>query len=124
MSNPTSLEFFGVKDERYYQRALECFDALNSGTRCFVFSDDPIWCKRQLRVPVETVYVEAGHRGWEDLHLMSQCQHQIIANSTFSWWAAWLNQNPAKRVVAPLEWYGAATNMTGRDLVPAKWIRV
>jgi hypothetical protein len=75
-----------------------------------------------------------GNQSHFDLMLLSKCKHQIIANSTFSWWAAWLNQNPAKTIVAPKQWFGKEYRETGspykkrfyntKDLLPDNWITI
>jgi hypothetical protein len=88
----------------------------------FVFSDDIAWCRQNLQLSLPTVYVNdssAGPRASSHLHLMSLCRHNIIANSTFSWWAAWLNSTPGKIVIAPKQWYSGRASET---LVPNEWI--
>ncbi len=113
-------------DEAYYQRAL---DQIVSETGIdpvvFVFSDDPNWALENLRFSFETRF--AGHNGadkhYEDIRLISACQHNIIANSTFSWWGGWLNANPEKRVIAPKKWFKTDEDLNP-DIIPADWIRV
>lgn len=91
----------------------------------FVFSDDPDWVVQNVRLdhPVEFVTHNGDERNYEDFRLMSLCRHQIIANSSFSWWAAWLNENPDKIVFAPKRWLHRDEERA-RDLVPVDWIRV
>jgi hypothetical protein len=90
----------------------------------FVFSDDIPFCKEHL--PTDENYVFVDHNGeteaHEDLRLMSSCRHHIIANSTFSWWGAWLNPNPAKLVLAPDRWLDP--KVPHSDLFPPAWHRV
>ena len=82
------------------------------------------WVKENLKSNLPTIYVDQnGDRNYEDLFLMSQSQHNIIANSTFSWWAAWLNKNPNKIVISPLVWF-ADGHLDPRDLIPQSWRRV
>ena len=68
-----------------------------------------------------------GHNGpdknYEDMRLMSLCKHNIIANSTFSWWGAWLNQNPRKMVFAPKKWFTEIARSSSRDLIPDSWVK-
>jgi len=90
----------------------------------FVFSDDIQWCRRSLKLSQPTVYVDHNgfDKGHEDMRLMSQCNHNIIANSTFSWWAGWLNANEGKLVYAPKEWFAGKKHCSD-DLIPARWIK-
>ena len=85
----------------------------------FIFSDDIEWVKQNLPMFRNAIFVERsyGLKDYEELLLMSKCKHNIIANSTFSWWAAWLNQNPDKIIFAPKDWYA------DRDLIPHSWIK-
>lgn len=79
----------------------------------FIFSDDPLWVRDNLKVENAT-YVDwnSGKDSWQDMCLMSCCKHNIIANSSFSWWGAWLNANPSKIVISP-KW--------GGDIIPDEW---
>jgi hypothetical protein len=79
-----------------------------------VFSDDIEWCKQVF--PEGVIFVE-GNNQFEDLCMMSLCDHNIIANSSYSWWAAFLNQNPNKKIIAPKNW----SNNTTENLIPNKW---
>ncbi|MCC7207906.1 MAG: alpha-1,2-fucosyltransferase [Anaerolineae bacterium] len=91
----------------------------------FVFSDDPIWVQENLRLdfPMTCVSLNNADTAHEDLRLMSACQHHIIANSSFSWWGAWLNPNPKKVVVAPIKWANdPALNYPER--LPSSWHRM
>ena len=88
----------------------------------FVFSDDPTWVEANLKLPGATTYVPGNnyHQGGHDLWLMSRCRHNIISNSTFSWWAAWLNPHPAKLVLAPKRWFRDA-NHDSPERIPENW---
>ncbi len=107
----------------YYHRALDLLTSqISSSFTLFVFSDDIEWCKANLSFSHPTHFVEP-HSAPEDLWLMASCQHHIIANSTFSWWGAWLNPNPNKIVIAPLEWFHSGRFDT-KDLLPESWLRI
>ncbi len=116
----------GICDAGYYARALQAVaDAAGITPRVYVFSDDPVWAARNLSFGLETHVVSQGgsEDPAEDLRLMSACRHHIIANSTFSWWGAWLNPAAEKVVVAPARW----TQRDGaveRGICPAGWLRV
>ncbi len=106
----------------YYQRAL---DLIPDASPVFVFSDDIAWCR--LHLPRDREFIFVGEQGTRDavadLWLMTQASHHIIANSTFSWWGAWLSENRDGRKIAPEQWF-CEQNDRARDLVPQEWIRV
>ena len=100
----------------YYSRAMERFP----GLRFLVFSDDPGWCL--LNFDRERCRTIVGQTAIQDMALMASCDHFIIANSSFSWWGAWLGRNPEKRVVAPAKWFGPAkAGWDTRDLYCTGW---
>lgn len=105
----------------YYQECESRISAVVANPHFFVFSDDTEWARCNLRFSAATTIVETG-RDYEDLVLMSECRHHIIANSTFSWWGAWLDSRPGKTVLAPRTWFEVDLNT--EDLVPAAWVRV
>lgn len=92
----------------------------------FIFSDDIEWCKENLKLPEECVFVDwnTGNDSYVDLQLMSLCKHNIIANSSFSWWGAWLNNNEKKIVVAPEKFYKAESNFNDSHLIPKTWKKI
>jgi hypothetical protein len=96
--------------------------------RFFVFSDDIEWCSRNFHMPhCRFVNIEASRKNpIIDFQLMSLCKHNIIPNSTFSWWAAWLNEHPEKVVVTPNRWFNDESMNTKAllDTIPDDWIRV
>ncbi len=87
-----------------------------------VFSNDMALCKKELMgIPREVVFIE-GEPYYHDLYLMSMCQHNIIGNSSFSWWAAYLNPHPEKIVVTPPKWVSEAFGLNCQDVIPEGWI--
>lgn len=103
----------------YYAEALGHFD---DGRNVIVFSDDIPWCKGQRLFHGERfTFSEYGKM---DLCLMSLCSDFIIANSTYSWWGAWLAKNKNKKVIAPGAWFSARVGSNTRDLLPEAWIKI
>jgi hypothetical protein len=100
---------FDVCDMAYYQEAMRRMRARIPDARFFVFSDDPDWCRAHFDEPDHEVVDsgEAGHNPLHDLRLMSLAAHHIIANSTYSWWAAWLGEKPGQQVIMPDRWYAS-----------------
>jgi len=115
----------GFIGEPYYERAVAWIRGRIAEPTFYVFSDDPQWCRRHLTPGDACVYVDAntGADSYVDMWLMSRCRHHIIANSTFSWWGAWLDPDPEKLVVAPARWFRDAS-IDARDLLPAGWTRL
>lgn len=113
-----------VCDLDYYRRAIQLLLSFYPYSTFVVFSDDILWCKRNLNFLKDPLFVEINRSAsdYEELYLMSICKHNIIANSTFSWWGAWLNQNPEKKVIAPNKWFNDELIDTS-DLIPKSWIR-
>lgn len=107
----------------YYQKALKIIKSKVKRPVFYVFSDDPVWCKHNLDLGHNFVVVDHNSKGCDDMRLMSACKHHIIANSSFSWWGAWLNPDPGKIVVAPEPWFIDAGFDTS-DFVPRRWLQV
>ena len=99
-----TLENIGVLDVDYYMKAVEYIRKNLEEPTFYIFSDDLDWCKKSLGFLDGCIYVDRTQTEIDDLKLMSFCQHNIIANSSFSWWGAWLNQNLKKTVIAPKGW--------------------
>lgn len=123
---PKHQAYHGTCTMEYYARALDVVTSrMKVEPIVYVFSDEPDWARDNLLVPFEKRIM--GHNSsansYEDMRLMSACRHHIIANSTFSWWGAWLNLSPDKIVVAPQRWF-ADPNIDNPDLIPERWHRV
>jgi len=99
------LKNIGILDVDYYTTAVEYIRQNIENPIFYIFSDDLEWCKNSLGFLEGCIYVDRTQTEIEDLNLMAFCQHNIIANSSFSWWGAWLNQNPNKTVIAPKGWH-------------------
>ncbi|MDK3019900.1 alpha-1,2-fucosyltransferase [Pseudodonghicola flavimaris] len=113
-------------DQAYYEAALaHVLDGLPGTPTVFVFSDDPDWARSNLPLPVEKVVVDFNgpESDFEDMRLMSLCRHNIIANSSFSWWGAWLNAHADKRVTGPTKWFGDP-KLQNPDILPTGWTRI
>src|SRR3989344_2522071 len=113
----------GICSVDYYKQAIDIISSKVTNPTFFVFSDDIAWVKANLPLPTETVFVSGETiSAPEELYLMSVCQHNIIANSSFSWWGAWLNQNGDKTVIAPTPWFDTITY--DKNLIPDSWIQL
>jgi hypothetical protein len=123
-TNPSTTAFHGVLPLDYYRRAVARVQETVPDPHFFVFSDDPEWCRHNLEFGAPTTVVDHNRgRGAHDLRLLSLCRHQVIANSSFSWWGAWLNETPDKLVIAPERWVADASIDT-RAVYPESWIRL
>jgi hypothetical protein len=128
--DPGTAEFHGILGESYYRQALGRLEgAIGQDAELFIFSDDSAAAEQVLNfVPKSRLVHVCGdpERPWEDMALMAHCRHHVIANSSFSWWGAWLNRSPKKIVIAPRAWF--APNQLSKsntvDLYPAGWVLV
>lgn len=118
-------KFHGLLPLSYFSRAADIVKKQTREPRFFVFSDDPDWCQKNLNLGGPTVFVtgNSGARSYEDMQLMSACNHNIIVNSSFSWWGAWLNPNPDKIVIAPKKWWQDKA-LDSSDVVPKEWVKL
>jgi hypothetical protein len=115
---------FNELTSEHFKKACEIIFEKVPNPRFYVFSDDPTWTKENI--PMENaVYIShnEGAHSWEDLRLMSLCKHNIIANSSFSWWGAYLNKNPEKVVIAPKVWF-LDPAFTNENICPPAWLRL
>lgn len=123
--NADSRRIHGTCTLEYYHRSVDYVAQWISNPHFFVFGDDLEWARTNLKFPYPMTFVDhnTARTCHEDLRLMSQCRHHIIANSSFSWWGAWLCQHPDKIVIAPQKWFNDAPHDT-KDLIPAQWVRL
>lgn len=108
----------------YYLNAIKKIkDSINNPV-FFIFSDDIEWAKNNLKINLPIIFVsDKGLQDYEELILMSKCKHNIIVNSSFSWWGTWLNNNPKKIVYAPKKWFNDKSKNI-KDLIPESWIKL
>ena len=110
-------------DIDYYNRAIQLIKEKVTAPDFFIFSDDTQWAEENIKVTnCHFINWNKGDDSFRDMQLMSNCKHNIIANSSFSWWGAWLNNNEEKIVIAPDKWL---STMEGtRDIIPDSWIQL
>ena len=125
-TNSVNQNIHGTCDIKYYQNAMSYIGNTIGNVDYFIFSDDIDWVKDNLNVE-NAIYVDSKENRLphEDMYLMSLCSHNIIANSSFSWWGAWLNQNNDKIVVAPEKWFANDKFYNqSSDIVPDNWEKI
>lgn len=124
VSNENAFKIHGICKLSYYYKAIQIISEKVLNPEFYVFTDDMKWVREYFKIDFPCTYIEGNDkRSEEDLRLMSHCKHNIIANSSFSWWAAWLNQNSDKIVIAPKFWFhGVCSDST--CIVPENWIIV
>ena len=114
---------YGDTNLDYYEKAVQCIAGRVKDPTLFVFSDDIAWCKEHFHFPHPTTFIDRSSEGPKSsfhLQLMSLAKHNIITNSSFSWWGAWLNRNPQKIVIAPKQWSLASGS---GEVTPENWIK-
>lgn len=122
----SNKKIYGDTDINYYKRAIKYISDRVENIKLFFFSDDMEWVKQTFSdLPFEKRFIDinTGDDSYKDLVLMKNCKHNIIPNSTFAWWGAWLNRNPNKIVIAPKIWF-YNPNMVDKDIIPEDWIRL
>ncbi|WP_165871411.1 alpha-1,2-fucosyltransferase [Flaviaesturariibacter flavus] len=122
--NPETLRVHGIQPLAYYEAAVQLLRERINAPLFYIFTDDPGWVRKNLSIEGAQLVsgpVSATH--FEDLYLMQQCRHNIIANSSFSWWGAWLNDNAQKMVIAPNTWFNEGPKDT-QNLIPGTWLRL
>ena len=123
IKNPRVLKEFGICSLEYYKKAIAHIERTYTKPTYFVFSDDIAWVKENVGINGTAIFVsDPTINDTSELALMSTCKHNIIANSSFSWWGAWLNQNPEKIVVAPAPWFELEPYDT--NLIPPTWTQL
>ena len=123
-NSPKTTATHGLCSLDYYRVAIDYVIAHVIQPHFFIFSDDIAWVKANLNIGSSAFFIDhnANQESYNDMRLMSLCKHNIIANSSFSWWGAWLNQNAEKIVIAPKQWFSKSTDTS--DLIPAGWVRL
>lgn len=111
----------GICDLDYYKRAIQYILGKVDNPIFFIFSDDIVWCKENFDFLENKIFVDKTKSAIEDLELMKNCKHNIIANSTFSWWGAWLNENDDKIVVGPKIWWSSRLD---KNLALDEWMKI
>lgn len=120
INDPLTKERYVQLTKQYYDKALTIIHSEVKNPTLFIFSDDISWIKENMAFPFKTVYVEGNMNApHEDIHLMSLCKHHVTANSSFSWWGAWLSTNTDKIVVTPRKWTRNPYDPNVRS--PANW---
>lgn len=121
---PKIKSYHGVMSAFYFEKAIGIIREKLPEMYIYFFSDDMDWVKQNLVVNKNSEFISGqGRTAIEDFYLMSQCRHNIIANSSFSWWAAYLNTNPDKIVIGPQKWF-AVSGINTDDLMPTDWQRI
>ncbi|MDB4178788.1 alpha-1,2-fucosyltransferase [Amylibacter sp.] len=116
--------FGGICNYDYYQRAIKHIKNIQKNPHFIVFSNDEKYARELLNDTNFTIVNwNQGELSFRDMFLMSQCKHNIIANSSFSWWSAWLNNNKNKVVISPKKWFNN-TSYNQDDIIPIEWIRI
>mgnify|MGYP000205046855 CR=1 FL=1 len=125
-TNPATMAVHGLLDVPYYEKALRLVaERTGQSLPICVFTDDPAWVRANLTLPGEISFISEHTRTpLQDLVLMSRCTHHITANSSFSWWGAWLNPHQDKVVVTPARWFQPSSGLDTTDLVPPNWLSI
>jgi len=120
----SASDMHGLCSLQYYEKAGSIMQSRLKAPVCFVFSDDVQWAKDHLKLEMPTIFIDHnGSAPHMDMYLMSLCRHHIIANSSFSWWGAWLGKNFEKTVIGPVKWFNN-NKINTQDLMPEEWIRI
>ncbi|MCR4313209.1 MAG: alpha-1,2-fucosyltransferase [Candidatus Roizmanbacteria bacterium] len=126
-NDPKTNIVHGTLGNEYYNQAFSLIKNNVKNPQLFIFSDDIEWVRKNILLPFPATYVDWNNdkTAFEDLRLMSLCKHHIIANSSFSWWGAWLSENPNKIVIGPSKWFNTKKSSTDTiDVIPDSWIKI
>jgi hypothetical protein len=122
--NPYFKAQFGFCTLDYYKKAIKEISNKVENPIFYIFSDDPEWVEKNIKLGHRTVYISHNYKKkeyWEDIRLISSCKHFIMGNSTFSWWGSWLSKNKSKIVIGPEPWLNSYTS---KDMMPKTWKKI
>ncbi len=124
VQHPGANQFHGLIGMQYYTKAIEHVRHLKESCHFFIFSDDLPWCKQNFNFLDKITFVESNSDfSFTDMYLMKHCRHHIIANSSYSWWGAWLCEEPGNITVAPGQWL-MDKNLSTEKIYCKNWIRI
>ncbi len=125
LTNTTANSVHGICDIPYYDKAIEIIKNKINNPHFIIFSDDPQWCRENIKTDSPMIFIDHNtqDQNYIDIILMSKCKHHIIANSSFSWWGAWLNASTSKIVIAPQKWF-VDPKRYSEDIIPYSWIKI
>ena len=126
INNPIYSKFYRALDKEYYLEAIKIIKSRIRNPKFFIFGDEIEWFKENIQLENATYIDFNQDKPFNDLFLMNNCKHNIMANSTFSWWGAWLNNNNSKIVITPEHWFKGEFAQTYKttDLLPDSWIKL
>jgi hypothetical protein len=125
VTDPKTNTLYGTCPQEYYEKAIEQIKEKIKHPAYFIFSDDPMWTRSNMITgyPQTIVDINGVDNVHEDLRLMSYCKHHIIANSSLSWWGAWLSNHQKKIVIAPKKWFNNY-HKDEQDIIPERWVKI
>jgi hypothetical protein len=123
VTNQNASKFHCLIGEEYYKKAISIMNKKIKNPKYFIFSDEIDWVKKNLNLPKESIFVTHNKSGIEDMRIMIECKYNIIANSSFSWWGAWLGKNKDKKVIAPKMWF-LDNKIDTSDIIPRRWQKI
>ncbi|MFO0971602.1 MAG: alpha-1,2-fucosyltransferase [Candidatus Saccharimonadales bacterium] len=126
VTNENYSKFHGVLGVDYYKKAVKHLQKTtkSKNLKLFIFSNDISWCEKNLTFDLPTTFISGNKKGSDDMNVMRHCKHFVMANSSFSWWGAWLSDHKSKIVVAPKNWFQDRDADNAIDIIPNKWTRL